>query len=93
MSNVSKPKYDFAKFPRKYPATVRYSAISHVRGHLHMRQLRFDTFCILMGHAPDETRTLLRPHVYEWTMADQAKLIEKALSECPLLGMENPVAA
>ena len=81
-----KPKYDFSKFPSKYPATVRYSAISHVRGHLHMKQLRFDTFCVLTGRVPDVTvRKMLRPNVYEWTMEDQSKLIAKALSETPML--------
>jgi len=87
-------KYDFSKFPRQYPATVRYSAISHVRGHLHMSRLRLDKFYILTGKGPDATvRKLLRPGVWEWTMEDQRLLVERALSETPFKEATNDVAA
>ena len=79
-------KYDFSKFPSKYPATIRYSAISHVRGHLHMSRLRTDNFYILTGKGPNEdNRKMLRLNVWEWTMQDQRILVEKALSETPFL--------
>jgi hypothetical protein len=78
------PKYDFSKFPSKYPATVRYSAVSHVRGRLHMTRLRLDNFYILMGKGPGD-RKMTRPGVFEWYLEDQAELIQRALSETPLL--------
>ena len=82
---MSQPHYDFSKFPSKYPATVKYSAVSHVRGHLHMSRLKMDKFYILTGKGPDAERKLVRPGVWEWYLEDQAKLVEKALSKTPFL--------
>ena len=96
-------KYDFSQFPSSYPLTVKYSAISHVRGHLHMSRLRKDKFYILTYaspmYGPDRQPCerkfydIRRGGIYEWTMADQAKLVERALSETPFLPEKEVVHA
>lgn len=86
---MSTAKYDFSKFPSRYPATVRYSAISHVRGHLHMTRLRLDNFYILTGKGPEDGRRMTRPGVWEWYMEDQEKLVARALSETPFIQEEE----
>ena len=90
---MSKPHYDFSKFPSKYPLTVKYSAISHVRGKLHMSRLRIDKFFILTGKGPEgwTQEMIFRRHpdnAYPWYMEDQEKLVAKALSETPFIQEE-----
>jgi hypothetical protein len=83
---MSNPKYDFAKFPSKYPQTVKYSAKAHVRGRLHMHKLRLEKWNAL-GISPTIGQWLSERHggTYSWTKEDQAKLVARALSETPFL--------
>ncbi len=99
---MRKPRYDFSQFPTRFPATVLYSAKSHVRGKLHMSRVRIDKFYILTGKGPGRDPLPPKPsfydprpgvpiypgRIYEWTMEDQAKLVEAALAETPMVDLE-----